>query len=326
MGQTIFTTNLLVFNSQLYAAIWLRTTLEEYLQDPKQLKSLKQNSRFNTKINPATLTEEKEALFSLYKTAVSFEPSASLVSLLYGKETTTIYDTYEVLVYDDDKLIACGFFDMGENSAAGISCFYDPAYKKYSLGKFLIYTKMNYCKKMGLQYFYAGYFAPHYAAFDYKLEIGSAALQYYDYKDETWNPIAAFLDSNNPLEVMKRKLNTLHQLLLSHSVESRLFHYEFFNATLMPDFRNANLLDFPLFLYCFDLSDVCVNPIIVFDIKADAYQLLKCATFFNVDAPLTEEGSYCTRILTGGTVVFASADVYKIAAVLMEIELKFTTL
>ena len=81
----------------------------------------------------------------------------------------TIYNTHEINLFDGEKLIAVGYFDIGTRSAAGISSFYDPSYKKYSLGKYLIYLKMEYCQKMGFEYFYPGYFVPGYKAFDYKL-------------------------------------------------------------------------------------------------------------------------------------------------------------
>ena len=86
-------------------------------------------------------------------------------------------------------MIAAGFFDLGKMSAAGITCIYHPAYKKYSLGKYLMYLKMAFCKEQQLQYFYPGYVVPGYNSFDYKLEIGKSAIEYFDTYTGKWLPL-----------------------------------------------------------------------------------------------------------------------------------------
>ena len=89
-------------------------------------------------------------------------------------------------MYDQDKMIATGFFDVGQESAAGICSIYDPAYRKYSLGKYMIYEKMFYSKSKGFDYFYPGYVVPGYTMFDYKLDIGSTALEYLNRGNGQW--------------------------------------------------------------------------------------------------------------------------------------------
>ena len=145
MGQTIFTTNFLNFKSNFYSALWLRIPLEDFSTDNTQQKLIKRNNRFRVEIQRASVTPIKEALFARYKQHISFEASASLHTLLFGKASTDIYNTQEVNIYHHDKLIASGFFDLGNTSAAGIASFYDPEYKKFSLGKHLIYLKIAYC-------------------------------------------------------------------------------------------------------------------------------------------------------------------------------------
>ncbi|MGC3943525.1 MAG: GNAT family N-acetyltransferase [Chryseolinea sp.] len=178
MGPTIFTTNFLSFKENLYSAVWLRVDLADFEGGKTQAKLFKTNSVFTTRIRRATITDEKESLFAKYKKSVPFEASASLNHLLFGKATATVYNTFEVDVFDKDRLIAVGYFDLGKEAGMGISSIYDPEYKKYSLGKYLIYLKMNHCKELGMRYFYPGYFVPGYPFFDYKLSIGKNALQY----------------------------------------------------------------------------------------------------------------------------------------------------
>ncbi len=95
-------------------------------------------------------------------------------------------------IYDNGNLIGAGVFDLGKKSAAGISSFYDPDYKKFSIGRYLIYKKIAYCKKNGYDFFYPGYFVPGIKAFDYKLEIGKESLEFYDMNNDEWKPISCY--------------------------------------------------------------------------------------------------------------------------------------
>ena len=162
MGQTIFTTNFLNFKQTFYSAIWLRIRLTECMRTRAEEKLTKLNRNFSVKIGKAVIDQEREDLFSRYRTQVSFEPSSSVHGLLYGRTVEDVYDTLEITVREGDKLIGCGFFDRGKNSTAGITSFYDPLYRKYSLGKFLIYQKIAFSKEEGYEFFYPGYFVPGY--------------------------------------------------------------------------------------------------------------------------------------------------------------------
>jgi len=186
MNQAIFTTHIEWLNDSLYLVIWLRIKLKDFNTDKKYNELHKKNKSFRTEITTAALTEKHEELFSLYKKSKPFEASSSLQSLLYHNKSYNVYNTWMINVFDGNELIGAGFFDIGKNSAAGISSFYHPDYNKYSIGLFMIYEKMFYCKGKGLKYFYPGYYAPHYPAFDYKLKIGKPALEFYNPVQEEW--------------------------------------------------------------------------------------------------------------------------------------------
>ncbi|MDQ6763051.1 MAG: hypothetical protein M3015_10560 [Bacteroidota bacterium] len=193
MQQTIFTTETLRFYGQVYNAVWLRAGLYTFHPDKKYKALSNKNNRFKTEIKKAIITPAHESLYNSYKENILFDAAASLHSLLYGISTNDVYNTYMINVYDEMQLIGTGFFDLGDTSAAGICSIYDPAYKKYSLGKYMIYEKMLYCKNKNFQYFYPGYFVPGYAMFDYKLEIGTASLEYFDTNSKQWLPYLGIL-------------------------------------------------------------------------------------------------------------------------------------
>ena len=185
MQQTIFTTDVLHFNNKAYFPIWLRIRLHD-IPGKKYLALKKKNKRFTTEIKKAVITPQHEALYARYKEAITFDCAANLHSLLYGKSARDIYNTHMINMYDENKLTGVGFFDLGGNSAAGITSVYDPDYKKYSPGIFMIYEKMIWCNEQNYTWFYPGYFVPGYPLFDYKLDIGGDALEYFNLYTKEW--------------------------------------------------------------------------------------------------------------------------------------------
>lgn len=296
MGQTIFTTNFLNFKSLFYSAVWLRVGLDKYACDSREERLRKRNASFKTDIRKASITKEKELLYATYRKNLPFEPSASLHALLFGKANYNIYTTYEVTVYDGTKLIACGFFDVGKNAAAGISSFYDPEYKKYSLGRLLIYLKMDYCKKLGLKFFYPGYFVPGYSLFDYKLEIGRPELHYFEIISKTWKAIDQFTKDQGPLEIMERKLKILQNAFSEFKIETRFFKYEFFDANLIPELDGIELFDFPVFVICFSEMWENLYPI-VYDVRDQRYHWTKCRSVWTSNTNGATDEIYSSQVL-----------------------------
>ncbi len=189
MQQTIFTTDILYFNGLEYNAVWLRVNLVNFKPDKKCKSLILKNNEFKIEIIRSGITQQHEILYSRYKESLVFEGAASLQWLLFGNSRRNVFNTYAINVFDGHKMIATGFFDLGSNSAAGIVSIYDPLYKKYSLGKYIIYKKMLYCMHQNFKYFYPGYYVPGYPIFDYKLELGTSSLEYFEPRRKEWLPI-----------------------------------------------------------------------------------------------------------------------------------------
>ena len=117
---------------------------------------------FTVTTTPLQISEELEALYKLYSTDLDFEISPTLRDNLFSlcfisSEETPAYDSWIIEIRDQGKLIAAGIYDRGEKSMMGIINMYDPAYKKYSLGKRLILFKLKESLESGLEYYYPGY-------------------------------------------------------------------------------------------------------------------------------------------------------------------------
>jgi arginine-tRNA-protein transferase len=317
MGQTIFTTNFLNFKNQFYSAIWLRIILPEFSINKTQQSLVKRNCSFRTEIQRASINPVKEELFKKYREGVSFQTSSSLHQLLFGSAIKNVYDSYEVNIYDDDKLIAVGVFDLGKNSAAGITSFYDPAYKKHSLGKYLIYLKINYCRTLGLQFFYPGYFVPGYALFDYKLEIGKSAQQYLKFTTQQWLHINSFSPTSTPFQVMLVRLLELKELLIQAGIECALLKYEYFDANLIPELFGLDVLDFPLFLYCNGLEESEIQPMIVFDVEDEQYHVIRCHSVWTSNNTSIDSEIFSSHLLKIEDYLFSTDQASDMVATLL---------
>lgn len=297
-GCVIFTTNFLRNQGLIHSAIWLRIDLSALIPTKTHQKLQKLNANFSVRFRFFSLNETHETLFAKYKTSITFEAAISLQDLLYYQQTGNIYDTWEVNIYDQDKLIAVGIFDVGEKSLMGITCFYDPDYQKYSLGKYLIFLKMQYAKNKGMTYFYPGYFSPNYPLFDYKLELAKPFTEYFELSSHAWKSIQEFSILKVPIDIMSLKLTGLQSYLAERNVATILFNYEFFDADLLSTFNGLNTFDFPIFLQCVkNYDNIKQNPIIVFDVRDSQFHLFICEGIYKVTLTPNNPQHFTSQIL-----------------------------
>jgi arginine-tRNA-protein transferase len=310
MRQAIFTTNFLQFHDIFYSAIWLRVAMAEYQEDKKFKTSQKLNEAFRVEIKKSETSKfsvAHEQLFQEYRQSISFEVSNSLGELLLGNDSPSIFNTHEVNIFDGDNLIAAGFFDLGKTAAAGITCIYHPAYKKHSLGKYLIYLKINFCLKQKLQYFYPGYAVPGYTPFDYKLTIGKSSLQYLQMASQQWLPINQVSDLQNPLHKMVEKLTEAQKLLNEIILPTTFQYYRFFEANLNLHYLGNQLLDFPVFLICYPTVHNTDLICLVFDVIDNSYYLLQASSVIHLGPHQENCPVYEESLLKADSCLFVSS-------------------
>lgn len=275
MGQTIFTTHFLTFEDSIFSAIWIRLPLQKY-QFRKSLRKLfKINTdRFRVETGSMALTDEKENLYKVYRQDFKGRLSPSLHDSLMDGGGTNIYNTYEVRIYDGDRLIATSFFDLGETSAASIVGIYDPEYKMYSLGFFTMLCEIDFCLQHDLQYYYPGYVVPGYERFDYKLRIGE--VEFYDLAQRKWMAYPHLGSQGTPMQVMSDQLKGLKLAFEKKQLDVSLKLYPFFEANLI-GYWPAPYLDFPVMLWvdCFVHSTHFL--FVVYDLRISAFRVLWCA-------------------------------------------------
>lgn len=187
-GQGVFTTNWLILDDGaiISQVLWARVDLPRWKPTRRHSRLIAQNRRFSYTTSDAVITPEVEALFAGYFAHIDFETGPTVSAILQGEALHNFFPTRMWMVRDGDRLIAAGYLDEGEQTAAGILNFYDPAYRQYSLGLWLYLEGIRWAAERGKRYYYPGYIALDYPKFDYKLLAGTEAFEVLDAERGEW--------------------------------------------------------------------------------------------------------------------------------------------
>lgn len=277
MGQTIFTTHFLCFGQEFYSAIWVRLPLKEYRFRKSLRKLIRRNKlTFNYRIQKAEITPEKEALYQKYRVSFPGMLAPSLKESLLDGEESNIYNTYEVQIISEGRLVGLSFFDLGQDSLASITGIYDPKFQKFSLGFFSMLLEIEFGLERSYEFYYPGYVVPGYNRFDYKLRIGE--VDYFDLALQDWAPYKQLRDDQIPIIQMRERLKELQLELNDARIPCKLMMYPLFEANLF-GFWLATCLDFPIFLWRRSPTYGKGYLIVVFDPRIKAYRVLRCSRF-----------------------------------------------
>ena len=215
MHQNIFTTTHLRNDVELYRVYWLRYPLAEISERPSHRRIRKRNRSFHHTIEDFTEIQPfQEELYSLYRASIDFQGALSIEQCLFGDNGVekNIYQTKCISVYDQNKLIACGYFDLGILSGTSILHSFDPAYKNKSLGKYMMLLTIDFLRSVSSNFYYPGYLVSGISKMDYKLFVGKEATQYFDPGSKTWKVfqddilVPDVLTENERLELILRFL------------------------------------------------------------------------------------------------------------------------
>ena len=190
MQQSVFTCRYVVFDMVFSPVFWLRIDLARAELGNRQRTLLRIRNKFAIQVKPFVLSEEAEKLYSSYRNSIDFDAPGSVEECLFNGSSANLFDTQSIEIRDNGRLIAIGIFDNGLNSIAGIMNFFDPAYRKYSLGKCLMLLKMEHAKQQHKAYYYPGYLASEYPKLNYKLFACEAATEVYDDYTDLWYPFS----------------------------------------------------------------------------------------------------------------------------------------
>jgi len=311
MGNTIFTCQFLLQKRELFSATWIRLYLKDFSFKKRNRKTLSRNGkRFTYKVSKAIITEEKEQLYQKYRESFEGFISENLIANLHEGEEMEVFDTWNIEVYEGEKLVALSFFDLGETSMSSILGIYDPDYSKFSLGYYTLLLEVQEGINLGLEYFYPGYIVHDNPRFDYKTKIGD--VEYYDFLEDKWVDESTFYQKDIMVDQLMNRLFELNSKLVLSNVENSVFLYPFYEASMFY-FKLDNYLEHPVYLEIGnninEREEKKDRIIVVFDLTKDKYHVLYCKRLIDIDLLTALQNITFQNILMKDPVLFSSSNV-----------------
>ena len=185
-GNYLMRTRVLYFNDEILNTLHIRILLAEHQHSKSMQKILrKNNSLFTYTIQPFNITIEKENLYKEHRNRFKGNASVNLSGFMYDNYNRNIFNTYEINIFHNNKLIGYSFYDIGITSMASIIGIFDQNYEKYSIGMYTMLLEMEYAKSLQLKYYYPGYVAYEPSQFNYKLRLADT-FEFYDWYSKRW--------------------------------------------------------------------------------------------------------------------------------------------
>lgn len=190
MHQTVFTISHLDtgLENRVY---WLRMPVRSVTETRQHRRIRKAHAGMRWDIGDFTsISDEHEELYARYRRYIDFDGARSIRKCLFGQDPPagSIFQTKVISIYDGDRLVAGGYFDLGTVTAASILHFFDPEMRKGSPGKFMILLTIDYLRAVGMDWYYPGYLVAGNPKMDYKLFLGREITEYYDQEKSLWLP------------------------------------------------------------------------------------------------------------------------------------------
>ena len=138
-----------------------------------QRRILKKNSQFKIFIQAPTMTQEHLNLFNKYHHYMHLKKGWDLQQSNAKNYFISFVDGhhnfgYEVLYFDQNKLIGVDLIDILPNGISSIYFFYDPDYEKYSLGTFSLLKQIEIAQVKQRAWIYLGYYVEGCGSLEYK--------------------------------------------------------------------------------------------------------------------------------------------------------------
>jgi len=195
-GNHMFTDTKAPFDNQYFPIKWLRYKLDDsflsksIISNKRYYRYYVQAKKFIPKFLDFNYENEKdeiEPLYAKYRANINFDAYTSVYSVVHqGDAKNSIFNSKIIKLYDDDKLIGVVIFYIGETSGSNILSFYDHEYKKYGIGKYLIFLEIEYLVTNNYSHFYVGFILIGHPKMDYKLSVEKSGIEYYDPEIDQW--------------------------------------------------------------------------------------------------------------------------------------------
>ena len=230
----LYKVELLCVDRGVFGVVNIRLSLDTFDFKKSQRKRIARTERkFNTVVVPAAdllVTPAMEAMYDAHKHRFEGFVHPTLIEYLSSGLIKTVFDTYQVLVYDGDQLAAVSFFDIGERSMASLIGLQHPDYLQDGLGVFTMLREIQFARERGLRWYYPGYVFDLPSPFDYKLSLGE--MEYYT-PSKRWGSLKNFNPAGTRAFLLRKEMDLLSTGLKSAGFSHDQLLYPFFSLGYM---------------------------------------------------------------------------------------------
>jgi arginine-tRNA-protein transferase len=151
----------------------IKIDVQNYHFSKSARRVMKKAAHITSYIQKPTLSKEHLELFERYHYAMHEKkeweynpttPEHYYSSFVHGEEDFG----YEILYFDQTKLIGVDLIDILKDGISSIYFYYDPQYAHYSLGKLSLYNQIKYAKESKKKWIYLGYYVKECPSLAYK--------------------------------------------------------------------------------------------------------------------------------------------------------------
>jgi arginine-tRNA-protein transferase len=235
----LYKMDLLCIDANVFSVVNIRLDLNKHTAKKRHRKIQRKVERqFNITCGPAKVTADKQRLYEQHKSRFKGFIHQTLDEYLYAGFHSTVFETMEICVYDDDRLIATSFFDLGDRSMASLLAIYDADYHAYSLGTYTMLKEIEFGKQTERKLYYPGYVLDLPSRFDYKLELGD--MEYYT-PGKRWGKFANFSSTETFAHQLRGKMTHLKSGLEHEEINFKNWFYPYFSMGYMPLWKDRFL-------------------------------------------------------------------------------------
>lgn len=149
----------------------LRVPLAGYRFPRSGRRLLNRNERFLVTLERPQPSREAFELYLRHKERFDAPPGSA--EERYAEFVESFFHpfpfSYQLSVYDEERLIAVSHLDMTSRAISAVYCYYDDRYRRESLGSFAIYKEIETALNRGLDFVYLGYYIAENPHMSYKV-------------------------------------------------------------------------------------------------------------------------------------------------------------
>lgn len=321
----------LCFEESLQTVINIRLPLKNHVFKKRQRRIIKKvTDQFEIIIRPFQACPQKEILYKNHKDRFKGFLHHTLFHYLNGEEGlimgSEIFDTYEVCVYDGDKLIAFSLFDLGNNSMASILGIFHEDYATYSLGKFTMLKEIEFGQQNGFEYYYPGYILHNTTLFNYKLELGK--MEFYN-NQKQWQSFEMFNTFQPKSLDFEKEIEKMEHFVKMFQIPHKRITYSGFAFSYF-DFDSIYYVRSPLFVLLCQESIEGEALILEYWWETQKYVLSRAGVHVKFDLfdriRMTQEAlespTNCLDLLSYHSIIARSEDLFALIPALLSTSFK----